>query len=129
MVRRSLIGLVGCGVFTISATVHADVMTMSFETPGVYGRDIQYSYDPAGSHANPLTSGNTTAGRFDWTVISEGPVTFGGHVFNNGDQFSTFSAELTEFITPGETYTYSSIAVADMGANGDSSVMGAFGRV
>jgi len=113
-------------VFTISGTGHADEISMSFQTPGVYGSEIHYSYDPTGTHSNPVFSGNTTAGRFDWTVMSEGPVDFGGHVFNNGDQFSTFCAELTGFMTPGETYTYGSIAVADMPANGDSTAMGAF---
>ncbi len=126
MLRTAAIGLVGSAVFTISGTIHADVMDMSFETAGVYGRAIHYSYDPTGSHTNPLINGNTTAGRLDWTVMSQGPVSFGGHIFNNGDQFSTFCSELTEFISPGQTYTYSSMTVADMPANGDSFAMGAF---
>ncbi len=126
MVRTTTIGLVCCAVFTLNGTSSADEIAMSFETPGIYGRTIQYSYDPTGSHTEPLLSGNTTAGRFDWTVISEGPVAFGGHVFNNGDAFSTFTAELTGFVTPGETYTYDSVAVEDMPGNADSSALGAF---
>jgi hypothetical protein len=121
-----MIGVMCCGVCTINGTLRADEITMSFESPGIYGREIHYSYDHSGNHANPQLSGNTTAGRFDWTVMSEGPVAFGGRVFNNGDRFSTFTAELTGFITPGETYTYGSIAVSDLPGSADISTMGAF---
>ncbi len=124
MVRATVISLVGCGVLTISGTALADEMSMSFETPGVYGNDIHYSYDPTGSHTNPLFSGDTTAGRSDWTVVSEGPVSFGGHIFNNGDQFSTFTAELTGFMTPGQTYSYSAVAVRNL--PGEGSALGFF---
>lgn len=126
MVRTTPIGLMCCAVFTINGTSSADEIAMSFETPGIYGRGIHYSYDPAGSHAVPLLSGDTTAGRFDWTVVSEGLVAFGGHLFNNGDQFSTFTSELTGFITPGQTFTYDSVAVKDLTGNGKSSALGAF---
>ena len=126
MVRTTTFALACCAVFTINGTSSADEIALSFETPGIYGRAIHYSYDPSGSHSNPLLSGTTTAGRFDWTVISEGPVVFGGHVFNNGDEFSTFTAELTGFITPGETYMYGSVAVEDMSGSADSSALGAF---
>jgi len=118
--------MVCCAAFTISGTCVADEIAMSFETPGIYGRTIHYSYDSTGSHTNPLLSGTTTAGRYDWTVISEGPVAFGGLVFNNGDQFSTFTAELTGFVMPGETYSYESVAVEDMPGNAASSALGAF---
>jgi len=126
MVRTTSIGMVCCAAFTISGICVANEIAMSFETPGIFGRTISYSYDHTGSHTNPLLSGTTTAGRYDWTVISEGPVIFGGSVFNNGDQFSTFTAELTGFVTPGETYSYEAVKVEDMPGNADSSAMGAF---
>jgi len=112
--------------FTITGTSHADEIAIAFETSGVYGREIYYSYDPTGGHVQPLLSGNTTAGRLDWTVMSEGPVAFGGHVFNNGDQFSSFSSELTGFVTPGATYTYDSVAVKHLPGNAGSSPLGFF---
>ena len=126
MVRATTIGIVCCAAFTINGTCVADEIALSFATPGVYGRTISFSYDSTGSHTDPQLSGNTTAGRFNWTVMSEGPVAFGGHVFNNGDQFSTFALELTGFITPGETYMYGSVAVADMPGTDGSSALGSF---
>ena len=122
MAHTTTIGLVGLALFAVSGTSqadHIDQMDMTFGTSGVYGEFVNFSYDPDGAGGNPaLISGGTTAGKFGWTVVSEGPVVFSGRTFNNGDQFSTFCSELTEFISPGTTYTYNSSAIEDMPSHG-----------
>ena len=128
MRRTTTLGLVGLALFAVSGTSQADRIDMTVDSSSAYGQGIHYRYDPDGAGGNvPLIDGNTIAGRLGWTVKSEGPVSFAGHTFNHGDTLSTFSTQLTEFVTPGAMYSFGSTAVSDMPSRDEiGSQMGAF---
>ncbi|TDJ41929.1 MAG: hypothetical protein E2O54_03840 [Gammaproteobacteria bacterium] len=119
MAKTTTVGFVIIGLFAVTGTSHADQMNMTFGATGVYGEFVHFTYNPVADGNPALINGSTTAGKFGWTVeAGEGPVSFGGRSFNDGDQFSTFCTELTEFISPGSTYTYYSSAIEDMPSYG-----------
>jgi len=116
--KLTITGLVAIAVLALNGTSMAIDMTFD----NIQGQGVHFDY--SGTRGSAI-SGNTTAGRFNWTVTS--CETINGVTFNAGDQFTTFCTELTQFISTGDTFTYSSVAVADMPTVGQlGAPMGSF---
>ena len=64
--RATAIGVVGFALSAVSTAAQADQISMTLDN--IYGRGVDFSYDPTGAHTSPQISGNTTAGRFTWNV-------------------------------------------------------------
>ena len=116
--KLTTIGLVGIAVLVLNGTSMAIDMTFD----NIQGQGVHYDY--SGTRGSAI-SGNTTAGRFNWTVTSG--ETINGVTFNAGDHFTTFCTELTQFISTGDEFTYSSVAVSSMPTVGQlGAPMGSF---
>ena len=100
MLKNLTVGCAGVVVLAFAGVTQADTIGMRFD--GITGQSTGFSYT-SGARTSDF-GGSTTAGKFAWTVTTGG--TYGSHTFGTGATFFTFCTELTQFISPGTTYTY-----------------------
>jgi len=103
MMKKLSVGCVGVAVLASAGITQADTIGMTFD--GITGQSTSYSYTGVRAAGGASFGGNTTAGKFAWTVTTGGG-TCGNHAFAENETCFTFCTELTQNISQGSKVLY-----------------------